>query len=88
AHPLGWAFFVFGFCDFNVIAVLSSLFPSLRYPLFVFSSQLLLILFSVLLFSGELNSGLVWAQSCSQNRPQTPEHKTQCCLTVGYDADE
>ncbi|WP_218574408.1 hypothetical protein, partial [Plesiomonas shigelloides] len=61
AHPNGWAFCVWGFFDFNVIAVLSSLFPSQRYPLFAFLSQLSFILFSLLSFSGELNSGLVWA---------------------------
>lgn len=57
-----------GIFDFNVIAVLSSLFPSQRFPLFAFLSQLSLILFSVLSFSGELNGGLVWAQSYGQNR--------------------
>ena len=77
-----------GFCDFNVIKVLSSLLPSLRYPLFAFLSQLSLILFSLLSFSGERNGGLVWAQSCSQNRPQTPAHKALCGLAVGNDADE
>ncbi|MCX2498073.1 hypothetical protein, partial [Plesiomonas shigelloides] len=44
-----------GFCDFNVIAVLSSLFPTQRYPLFAFLSQRLLTLFSVLSFSIGLN---------------------------------
>ncbi|MEL4205028.1 hypothetical protein P0W48_17030, partial [Plesiomonas shigelloides] len=57
-----------GFCDFNVIKVLSSLLPSLRYPLFAFSSQRLLILFSLLSFSIGLNGGLAWAQNCGQNR--------------------
>ncbi|MFL1915510.1 hypothetical protein ACJW8B_08910 [Plesiomonas shigelloides] len=50
-----------GIFDFNVIAVLSSLFPSQRDSLFAFLSQLSLILFSVLSFSGELNSELAWA---------------------------
>ncbi|MFL1806053.1 hypothetical protein, partial [Plesiomonas shigelloides] len=45
------------FFDFNVIAVLSSLLPSL----FAILSQLSLILFSVLSFSIGLNGGLVWA---------------------------
>ncbi|MFL1916936.1 hypothetical protein ACJW8B_16295, partial [Plesiomonas shigelloides] len=57
-----------GIFDFNVIAVLSSLLPFWCFPLFAFLSQLSLILFSVFLFSGEINGGLAWAQSYGQNR--------------------
>ncbi|MEO3988166.1 hypothetical protein, partial [Plesiomonas shigelloides] len=51
---------LFAFRDFNVIEVLSSLLPFQRYSLFAFLSQLSLIIFSLLLFSIELNGGLVW----------------------------
>ncbi|MEJ8679200.1 hypothetical protein P0C22_11640, partial [Plesiomonas shigelloides] len=70
------------------VAVLSSLLPSLRYPLFAFLSQLSLILFSLLSFSGERNGGLVWAQSCGQNRNHQSIRRYVCGLAVGNDADE
>ena len=74
-----------GFCDFNVIEVLSSLLPSQRYSPFAFLSQLSLILFYLLLFSGELNGGLAWAQSCGQNRRRQRIRRYVALLN---DADE
>ncbi|WP_230401169.1 hypothetical protein, partial [Plesiomonas shigelloides] len=49
-----------GFCDFNVIAVLSSLFPSQRYPLFAFLSQHFLILFSSLYSCFRVSETVGW----------------------------
>ncbi|WP_435132788.1 hypothetical protein [Plesiomonas shigelloides] len=71
-----------GFCDFNVIAVLSSLLPSLRYPLFALLFQRLLTLFSVLLFLSELNSGGGGVGAELWSEPQLPRIRRYVVLPL------